>query len=152
MNDGLYRHELNEDEQVVFAGFSGGAHWKASISSTWIAMFLVVPYAAKNLGDHSPQSGLTVFLTMVLVVWITVILCDGVLRHYIAKARLRPALVTNLRVIAPNGINIPLSRISRVHGRWSTVKLEGQKLADGLTIRDMQDARAFRTAIERQLA
>lgn len=152
MNDDLYGHELKGDERVVFSGHADRTKWGTTMIATLIVMFLLIPKAAEDLGTHAPESDFTLIVGVFLFILFMLDRLDGVFRSFRAAKHLRPAVVTNQRVIAPNGLDIPLSNISKVHGRWSTVKLDGQKLADGLTIRDMQDARAFRTAIERQLA
>ena len=153
MHDDLYGHTLNAGEEVVFAGHASGKMTGHILMTSLIVMFIIVPKGAERLGTtHVPESDLTLIVALVLLILLAIDRLDGVLRCYRPNDRRLPALITNQRVIAPDGLDIPLSNISKVHGRWSTVKLDGQKLADGLTIRDMQDARAFRTAIERHLA
>lgn len=152
MNDDLYGHELSNGEEVMYSQST----YKTAQTGP-VAVMVIVASFATILNPDIPAL-LSSWLRTVphfallpgfLAVFVLVRLVSETLRYWF-KPRL--ALVTNQRVIAPNGLDIPLSNISKVHGRWSTVKLDGQKLADGLTIRDMQDARAFRTAIERQLA
>ncbi|WP_299352543.1 hypothetical protein [uncultured Shimia sp.] len=152
MNDDLYGHALNKGEQVSYAQLPSGVGLPVRLILLILIIWFVVPELATELGapqPFRPSPGpvilLLVLLSIVAGIW-------PALLSRVWFTRPRPALVTTQRVIATNGVDMPLSRISKVHGRWSTIKLDGQKLADGLVIRDMQNAHAFRTAIERHLA
>lgn len=152
MNDDLYGHALNEGEHVSFV------QWPLKLGLPFLLIILIVlfwfvlPELAAELGAPAPYRPPAMPVIWLLVILFIALKYRTAFKPSAKRTGYRPALVTNQRVIAPNGTCIPLSNISKVHGRWSSVKLDGQKLADGLTIRDMQDARAFRTAIERHLA
>ena len=158
MNDDLYGHDLEAGEKVVFVGPTSPEPVR-EVAILAAMVFIMAPTLWRLLDNWPFMAALRPDskLQIALLLFLLGISAMGFLNRLFQSTRptpkkARPALLTTHRVIAPNGHSLPLSRISSVRTRFSATILEGQKLADGMTIGNMQNARAFRTAIERSLA
>ena len=152
MNDDLYGHDLKDGERVTFVQNPRPVLF-------YYLMFIVLYFSARLLTDlvRAPDEFMThetaataafafvIAATVIAVFW-TMLDWNLIPRH-----RQLPALITNYRVIAANGIDIMLDDIASIRRGWMSVKINGQNEADGLTLRALPHAKSFHAALERQL-
>lgn len=152
MNSDLYGHELLEEERVTFV-----QHTPPVLP---LALLVALLYFSARLSvelliGHEPaaEDPLALQANVLFVAIVAVLAGFWSLTQWnlIPKLRRLPAIVTNTRVIAPNGLSLPLADITAIRRGLTSLIIVGQNKADTLSLRALPHAKSFHAALERQM-
>ncbi|WP_412555538.1 hypothetical protein [Shimia sp. MIT1388] len=157
MNDDLYGYELEDGESISYAHPPGqlGNYGAVKLLAFYFGLVFLVSLAAikwpaLDAVFMAPRAGIPGVILLLLAFTLSGLNWRWLKRSELTP-KMRPIVLTNKRLLLPNGNDMALTSMISVRVNFSGLRIEGDKLANGLTLIGLSNVQNLKTAIERQL-